>query len=183
MVNRVLGLIILIVLSPIFLIIAIFIYFLDGKPIIFKQKRIGFNNNIFCLLKFRSMKNSVGDIPTHLIKNSSQLLSICGGFLRKYSLDELPQIINIIKGDIVFIGPRPALYNQEDLIKLRTKNGVHNIMPGITGLAQIGGRDTISIQEKVRLDTYYYQNESFLLNAKIIFKTIYHLFTKKGILH
>ena len=183
MLNRVLGLIILIVLSPILLIIAIFIYLLDGKPIIFKQKRIGFNNNNFYLLKFRSMKNNVGDIPTHLIKNPSQLLSISGGLLRKYSLDELPQIINVINGDIVFVGPRPALYNQEDLIKLRTNNGVHKIMPGITGLAQISGRDTLSIQEKVELDTYYYQNESFLLNIKIIFLTIYHLFTKKGILH
>ena len=129
------------------------------------------------------MKVYIGDIPTHLINNPSELLTFSGKLLRKFSLDELPQIINIIKGDICFVGPRPALHNQQDLIKLRTENSVHKVMPGITGWAQVNGRDLLSIEEKVKFDIYYCQNASLIFDIKIIFKTIFQLFIQKGINH
>ena len=183
MISKFCGLICLFLFSPILLLISILIILIDGGPVIFKQKRIGKGNTSFILYKFRSMKNNVGDIPTHLVKNSSKLISRCGHFIRKYSLDELPQIINIIQGDLCFVGPRPALYNQKDLIELRTKYLVHNTMPGVTGWAQINGRDDLSIKEKVNYDVYYCENAAFIIDLKIIILTIIQFFTKKGISH
>tara|TARA_Y100001970_G_C14225789_1_gene855582 strand:- start:2344 stop:2889 length:546 start_codon:yes stop_codon:yes gene_type:complete len=172
-VNRLFGLMFLVVLIPFFLIISITIIINDGFPILFKQKRIGINNKEFWIYKFRTMKKNTPDIPTHLFKDSKYYYIKSGLFLRKYSLDELPQLLNIIKGDINFIGPRPALFNQEDLIKIRTIKGIHKIMPGISGWAQINGRDNLSITEKVEMDYFYLNNRSVTLDLKIIILTIY----------
>jgi len=165
------------------MIVSLIIYIGDGFPIFYKQKRIGINNSKFLIYKFRTMKKDIPDIPTELVKNYQKLYIRNGSYLRKYSIDELPQLINIIKGDMAFVGPRPALYNQNDLIELRTKAGVHKIMPGITGWAQINGRDNINNAEKTILDTYYYNNQSFLLDLKIILITLKRVIKKKDILN
>ena len=129
------------------------------------------------------MKIGVQDIATHLVKDPQFLYTRIGPLLRKYSIDEIAQLINIIKGDMVFVGPRPALHNQNDLIELRTKGGVHVLMTGITGWAQVNGRDTLSIIEKVRLDEYYLKSKSFLFDLKIIYLTIINIINSKNILH
>ena len=180
MINRIFSLLILIMLLPLFLLIGLIIIVDDGFPILFKQKRVGQKNSHFLIYKFRTMKKGTPDIPTHLLNNQN-LYTISGPFLRKFSFDELPQLVNIIKGEIKFIGPRPALYNQDDLIKLRSEKGIHNIKPGITGWSQVNGRDNLSIIEKVKLDEYYYNNKSVFLDLKIIIKTITHIFSPKGI--
>ena len=167
-------------LLPLFLLIGLIIIVDDGFPILFKQKRVGQKNSHFLIYKFRTMKKGTPDIPTHLLNNQN-LYTISGPFLRKFSFDELPQLVNIIKGEIKFIGPRPALYNQDDLIKLRSEKGIHNIKPGITGWSQVNGRDNLSIIEKVKLDEYYYNNKSVFLDLKIIIKTITQIFSPKGI--
>ena len=127
------------------------------------------------------MKKNTPDIPTHLVKNGKSLYTAIGPFLRKYSIDELPQLINIVKGDMTFIGPRPALYNQDDLIELRTQTGVHTLMPGVSGWAQVNGRDELSIPEKVKMDEYYLKNKSLLLNIKILFMTVFKVFKTEGV--
>ena len=129
------------------------------------------------------MKNDLGDIPTHLLNNSDNFYIKYGFYLRKYSFDELPQLLNIIKGNIVFIGPRPALYNQDDLIDLRTKSNIHLIKPGITGWSQVNGRDDLTINEKVDYDLFYLENRSLLLNLTILIKTIKQIVKPKGISH
>jgi O-antigen biosynthesis protein WbqP len=183
MFNRVIGGVILAVISPILLITAMCILAFDRAPILFKQKRVGKNNELFWIYKFRTMKNNIPDIPTNQVIDPSKLHSNCGPLLRKFSIDELPQLINILKGDMVFIGPRPALYNQQDLITLRTKAGVHELIPGITGWAQVNGRDEISISEKVVLDSYYLKNQSQVLNIKILFMTILKVVGTRGVAH
>ena len=147
----------------------------------FKQKRVGLNNVHFWIYKFRTMKKDAPDIATHLVNDSDSLYTAIGPFLRKYSIDELPQLINIVKGDMTFIGPRPALYNQDDLIELRTQTGVHTLMPGVSGWAQVNGRDELSIPEKVKMDEYYLKNKSLLLNIKILFMTVFKVFKTEGI--
>ena len=129
------------------------------------------------------MKKETPDIPTHLLKEARDYNTVIGPILRKLSIDELPQLINIIKGEMVFIGPRPALHNQDDLVKLRTKVGVHKLMPGVTGWAQVNGRDILSQHEKVKCDTYYIENKSFWLNIKILFMTGVQVLFPKGISH
>ncbi len=181
--SKMISLIILILLMPALLIISILIWIIDGGPIIFKQKRIGINNSDFTIYKFRTMKNGIDDVPTHLLKDPKNLYIKFGYFMRKYSLDELPQLLNIIKGDIVFVGPRPALYNQYDLIDLRSKSNIHLLMPGITGWSQINGRDNLTVEQKVELDRYYLKNKSFSLNFIIIIKTFIQLIKPKGIAH
>ena len=129
------------------------------------------------------MKKDAPDIATHLVKDGTSLYTSIGPFLRKFSFDELPQLINILKGDMIFIGPRPALYNQDDLIALRTQAGVHSLMPGVTGLAQVNGRDELSIPDKVKMDEYYLKNKSLWLNIKILFKTVIKVFKSEGVSH
>ena len=146
MFNRLFALIALIILSPIFLAVALVIYIEDGSPIFFKQKRVGINYTFFYIYKFRSMKKNTPNVATHLLENPASYLLRIGGVLRKLSLDELPNLINIIKGEMVFVGPRPALYNQDDLMVLRVATGVDKLKPGITGWAQINGRDDISLE-------------------------------------
>jgi O-antigen biosynthesis protein WbqP len=173
----------MVLLSPIFLILIILIK-LDSKgPIFFKQKRIGRDKKHFNILKFRTMKiDSPKDTPTHLLKNPDQYITRLGRFLRKSSLDELPQIINILKGNMSIIGPRPALWNQYDLIEERDKYNVHKLYPGITGYAQIKGRDTLPIRDKAKLDGYYVKHISLWLDIKIFILTFVSVFRSDGII-
>ena len=181
--NKLFGFILLFCLLPILVIVAITILVDDGFPILFRQKRVGQNNAPFWIYKFRTMKKDAPDIATHLLKDGSSLYTSIGPFLRKFSFDELTQLINILKGDMIFIGPRPALYSQGDLIALRTQAGIHSLMPGITGWAQVNGRDELSIPEKVKMDEYYLKNKSLYLNIKILFMTIFKVFKTEGISH
>ena len=155
----------------------------DGFPIFFRQKRIGVNNSKFTVFKFRTMKKGIPEIPTHLVKDPQQFSTRCGPFIRQLSIDELPQLINIIKGEMVFVGPRPALHNQDDLVELRTRVGVLELMPGVTGWAQVNGRDELSIKNKVKMDKYYLKNKSFWLDIKILFMTTIRLLLPKDISH
>ena len=181
--SKIFSLILLICLSPILLIFAIAIIVDDGFPILFRQKRVGQNNAHFWIYKFRTMKKDAPDIATHLVKDGISLYTSIGPFLRKFSFDELPQLINILKGDMIFIGPRPALYNQDDLIELRTQAGVHTLMPGVTGWAQVNGRDELSIPDKVKMDEYYLKNKSLWLDVKIFCMTVFKIFRTEGVLH
>lgn len=176
------ALILFIIISPLFILLMVLIK-LDSKgPVFFGQRRIGKKNKEFIMYKFRSMRaDTPKDIPTHLFQNPEDYITRVGKILRKTSLDELPQLINILKGDMSFIGPRPALYNQYDLIQLRTERGIHELMPGITGWAQINGRDELSIEEKVKLDEYYYKNRSAKMELKILYETVAKVTTSKGI--
>ena len=183
MVNRFFALIILIVLSPIFLIVAFAILIEDGFPIFFKQKRVGINYTFFNIYKFRSMKKNTPNVATHLLIKPDQYLLKIGKFIRKSSLDELPNIINIIKGEMVFVGPRPALFNQDDLMTFRVATGISKLKPGITGWAQINGRDEISIEKKVQLEQEYLQKKTFFFDLKIIIKTFTNVLISKGVSH
>ena len=159
------------------------IVIIDGAPAIYKQKRCGKNGDFFLLYKFRTMQKNVADLPTHLLENPNQLITRTGFFLRQFSLDELPQLFNVIKAEMTFIGPRPALYNQDDLINYRQQRGINATKPGITGWAQVNGRDNLSIKEKVELEVYYMNNKSFILDCKIIFLTIKQLLFPSNISH
>ena len=183
MLNRLFALILLIVLFPIFLVVALAIFIEDGSPIFFKQKRVGINYTFFNIYKFRSMKKNTPNVATHLLENPKFYLLRIGGLLRKLSLDELSNLINIIKGEMAFVGPRPALYNQDDLMSLRVAKGVDKLKPGITGWAQINGRDDISIEKKVELEEEYLNKKSFLFDLKIIIKTFTNVLFRKGIIH
>ena len=155
MLNRIAALFLLIILSPIFLIVGLLIFLQDGLPVFFKQKRVGVNYSFFHIYKFRTMKKDTPNVATHLLTNPEQYLLKIGTLLRQLSLDELPNLINIIKGEMVFIGPRPALYNQDDLMALRVAVGVDKLIPGITGWAQVNGRDELSLEQKVTLEKEY----------------------------
>jgi len=181
--TKIVSILLLICLFPIFVIITLAIIIDDGFPILFRQKRVGQNNSLFWIYKFRTMKKDAPDIATHLVKDGTSLYTSIGPFLRKFSFDELPQLINILKGDMIFIGPRPALYNQDDLIELRTQAGVQTLMPGVTGWAQVNGRDELSIPDKVKMDEYYLKNQSLWLNIKILFKTVIKVFKMEGVSH
>tara|TARA_B100001250_G_scaffold355305_1_gene329732 strand:- start:523 stop:1071 length:549 start_codon:yes stop_codon:yes gene_type:complete len=181
MFGRIIALILAILLIPIFIILSLIIFLNDGFPILFIQKRSGKNNIMFNLYKFRTMKKETPDIATHLMKKKNNYILKSGYFLRKTSLDELPQIFNIIKGDITFIGPRPALHNQEDLIALRNNYNISSLKPGITGWAQVNGRDSLSIEEKVKYDYEYLKNKNFRLDCLIIYRTIIKVLLAKDI--
>jgi O-antigen biosynthesis protein WbqP len=183
MYNRIIAILISIVGLPIFAVVAILIVLEDGFPIFFKQKRVGVNYAFFYIYKFRSMKRNTPNVATHLLSNPDQYLLRMGKFIRKTSLDELPNLINIIKGDMVFVGPRPALYNQDDLMQLRIDARVDKLKPGITGWAQINGRDEISIQEKVALEKEYLEKKSFLFDCTIIIKTFTNVLFSEGVTH
>jgi len=181
MLSKFISLLIFLLLIPLFLVVAIVIFLDDGLPIFFKQKRVGKNKVFFNIFKFRTMKKDTADIATHLIKNQNDQILKSGHFLRKYSIDELPQLFNILLGHINFIGPRPALFNQYDLVEMRDKYGINEIKPGITGWAQVNGRDSLSLQDKVMLDKYYIENNNVFLNIKIIYKTIFKVISAKDI--
>ena len=170
--QRFVALISLIILSPLFLIISLLIK-LDSKgPILFKQERIGKDNVNFTIYKFRSMRTNAPNVAPCLLDNPDIFITSVGKFIRKTSIDELPQLINIIKGDMLFVGPRPALYNEYELKKLRTKKGVYKLYPGLTGWAQVNGRDGLEIFEKVEFDTQYLKNRSIFTDIKIVFITV-----------
>lgn len=176
----------IICLSGLFLIISIAIVIDDPGPVLFKQKRVGQKRNgeytYFNILKFRSMKMSTPhDMPTHLLENPQIYITRVGRLIRHLSLDELPQLFNILAGDMGWCGPRPSLWNQEDLLAEREKYGANDIRPGLTGWAQIHGRDELEIEEKARLDGYYVQNLSFLLDVKIFFLTCKSIVYSEGV--
>jgi len=183
MFNRVVSFFVLLLVSPIFLVVALFIFFEDGFPIFFTQKRVGVHYSFFNICKFRSMKKNTPNVATHLLKDPEQYVLKIGGVIRKLSIDELPNLINIVKGEMVFVGPRPALYNQDDLMQLRVAAGVDQLMPGITGWAQINGRDEISLEDKVRYEKEYLERKSFWFDMKIIALTFLQVLNRKGVKH
>jgi O-antigen biosynthesis protein WbqP len=183
MLSRLFALSLLILLSPIFLLVFLAILIEDGFPVFFTQKRVGINYSFFKIYKFRSMKKNTPNVATHLLGNPDQYLLKFGMFIRKTSLDELPNLINIVKGEMVFVGPRPALYNQNDLMEFRVATGVDKLKPGITGWAQINGRDDISIEKKVQLEQEYMNKRSILFDIEIIIKTFTNVLFSKGVSH
>ena len=178
----VLSLAALIVLAVPMMIFALMIKHEDRGPALFRQKRVGKGKRHFDMYKFRSMKmDTPHDVPTHLLADPEQYLLKCGKWMRKYSIDELPQIINILKGDMSIVGPRPALWNQYDLIAERDKYGANDIRPGLTGWAQINGRDELEIPEKARYDGEYVQRESLVFDAMCIFRTVFSAARHEGV--
>jgi len=165
------------------LIVALLVKITSKGSVLYWSDRVGKNNKIFKMPKFRTMKDDTPAMATHLMTNPEQYCTSVGSFLRKTSLDELPQLYSVLKGDMSFVGPRPALFNQDDLIELRTKKGIHNLIPGITGWAQINGRDDLPIPEKVDLDEYYLNNHSFMFDLKTLFMTLLSVINSQGVQH
>ncbi|MGB7816916.1 MAG: sugar transferase [Methylotenera sp.] len=166
-----------------FLIVAAAVRLTSTGPILYWSDRVGRNNKIFKMAKFRTMRVDTPAVATHLLPDPKQFLTPIGSFLRTSSLDELPQLWSIIRGDMSFVGPRPALYNQDDLIELRTRNGVDKLVPGLTGWAQINGRDELPIPDKVKLDVDYMNNQSISLDMKILFLTFVKVLRRDGVQH
>ena len=183
MFNRIVALFLLVILSPIFLIVGLLIFLQDGLPVFFKQKRVGVNYSFFYIYKFRTMKKDTPNVATHLLTNPEQYLLKIGALLRKLSLDELPNLINIINGEMVFVGPRPALYNQDDLMALRVAAGVDKLIPGITGWAQVNGRDELSLEQKVALEKEYLAKKSLSVDFQVLIKTFTNVLFSKGVTH
>lgn len=178
----ILAVISLIILSPFFLIISLIIKLTSEGPVFFRQKRIGKNKKEFYILKFRTMRiDTPKEMPTHLLDNPDAYITKIGKVLRKTSLDELPQLINILKGEMSFIGPRPALWNQYDLISERDKYGANDVYPGLTGWAQINGRDELPIDVKAKLDGEYVEKLSFLFDLKVFFLSIISVLKTEGV--
>lgn len=165
------------------LLVALAVRVTSVGPVIYWSDRVGRDNKIFKMPKFRTMLVDTPAVATHLLANPDQFLTPIGSFLRKSSLDELPQLWSILHGDMSFVGPRPALFNQDDLIALRTQHGVHKLLPGLTGWAQVNGRDELPIPEKVKLDVEYMQQQSFLMDIKIIFLTFVKVLRREGVQH
>lgn len=171
------------VLSPLVLFTAFVVKATSKGPILYWSDRVGRNNTLFRMPKFRSMRVDTPVVATHLLTDPRAYLTPVGPLLRKLSLDELPQLWSILRGDMSFVGPRPALFNQDDLIALRTRKGVHELAPGLTGWAQINGRDEIPLDEKVRLDTEYLSRRSFLFDLWILWLTFWHVVRAKDVSH
>jgi O-antigen biosynthesis protein WbqP len=170
------------VLSPLFVLLAIVIKLDSSGPVFFKQRRIGKNKTIFQLLKFRTMRvDTPSEVPTHMMTQASSYITKIGSLLRKTSLDELPQLFNVLQGTMSLVGPRPALWNQDDLIALRETQGVHRVKPGITGYAQVKGRDELPIPQKAQLDAYYVNHQSLWLDVKILILTVFAVVRTKGV--
>ena len=181
-IDFILSLLGLIILSPLFLVIAIWIKVDSPGPIFFKQKRVGQNKELFEIYKFRTMRSDTPkDMPTHLLGDPAAFITNSGAFLRKTSLDELPQLINIIKGEMAVIGPRPALWNQDDLVAERDKYKANDILPGLTGWAQVNGRDELPIPVKAKLDGEYVEQMSFAMDVKCFFLTIKSVISSDGV--
>ena len=181
-IDRILALSGLVILSPVFLLLMLAIKIESKGPVLFQQKRVGINKSYFNILKFRTMRiDTPKDTPTHLLENPEQYITRVGKFLRKTSLDELPQIINILKGDMAIVGPRPALWNQYDLIAERDKYGANGVLPGLTGWAQINGRDELPIDVKAKLDGEYVARMGLWMDLKCIFGTIVSVAKQDGV--
>ncbi len=164
-------------------VIALLVKLTSSGPVLYWSDRVGRNNSIFKMPKFRTMRIDTPAVATHLLRNPDQYLTPVGKFLRQSSFDELPQLISILIGEMSFVGPRPALFNQEDLISLRTKKGIHNLTPGLTGWAQINGRDELPIPIKVEFDEYYLKNRSTTLDIQIIIQTLFKVLRREGVSH
>ena len=165
------------------LLIAICVRITSSGPALYWSDRVGRNNDLFRMPKFRSMKINTKQVATHLMVNPKAHLTPIGGFLRKSSLDELPQLFSVLRGDLSFVGPRPALFNQQDLIELRTVRGIDKLIPGITGWAQVNGRDELSIPDKVKYDEEYFKRHTFLFDLKILWLTVIKVFFGRGVSH
>ena len=163
--------------------VAIVVRLSSKGPVLYWSSRIGVNNQLFKMPKFRTMRAQTPVLPTHLMTNPNAFLSPVGAFLRRFSLDELPQLFSILKGEMSFVGPRPALFNQDDLITLRTEKGVDKLVPGVTGWAQVNGRDDLSIPEKVDLDVEYLNRQSFWFDLKILLKTLLKVILSESVSH
>lgn len=170
-------------LLPVVLVISVFVRFTSRGPVLYWSDRVGKNNHIFKMPKFRSMQVDTPAMATHLLKNPGEYLTPIGSFLRKSSLDELPQLWSILVGDMSFVGPRPALFNQEDLIALRTEKGVHELLPGLTGWAQVNGRDELPIPQKVALDVEYLHTRSLWFDIRILWMTFIKVLRRDGVTH
>lgn len=178
-----LGFFLALVLALPVIIIALLVRLTSPGPVLYWSDRVGRQNRIFKMPKFRSMLNDTPAVATHLLQNPEQWLTPIGSFLRKSSLDELPQLWSILKGDMSFVGPRPALFNQDDLIALRTEKGVHELVPGLTGWAQVNGRDELPIPQKVQLDVEYLERRSLLFDIKILWMTALKVLARDGVSH
>lgn len=165
------------------LLLAVLIKLSSPGPVLYWSDRVGRNNALFKMPKFRTMNVETPAVATHLLTAPDQYVTRIGRILRRYSLDELPQLFSVLKGDMRFVGPRPALFNQDDLVELRTRKGIHRLMPGITGWAQINGRDDLPIPVKVTLDEYYLNQRSLTLDLKIVFATFFSALAGKGVRH
>ena len=181
--DLILTIFLFLVLAISLLLIAFLVITTSKGPALYWSDRIGKNNKIFKMPKFRSMLTDTPAVATHLLDNPDEYLSPIGGFLRSTSLDELPQLLAVLKGDMSFVGPRPALFNQNDLIALRTEKGVDKLLPGITGWAQVNGRDELSISDKVALDEEYLNSRSFWLDMKILWMTFLKVVKRDGVSH
>ena len=178
-----LSLILLFILAIPILVVAITIKLESRGPAIYYSKRVGKNKNIFLMPKFRSMKINTPQVATNLLNNSKNYITKFGNFIRKTSLDEIPQLFSILKGDMTFVGPRPALFNQYDLINLREKFGLNILTPGLTGWAQVNGRDELSISQKVKIELFYKKNQSIILDIKILYLTFLKVIKMRDIKH
>lgn len=178
-----LALVALVVLAVPVLLVALLVRLTSAGPVLYWSDRVGARNILFKMPKFRSMRTGTPAVATHLLNNPDAYLTPIGSFLRKSSLDELPQLWSIIKGDMSFVGPRPALFNQTDLIELRTQYGVHELVPGLTGWAQINGRDELPIPQKVALDAEYLRRRSFWFDLKIMFLTAVKVARRESVSH
>ena len=181
--DLVVGLPALVMLVVPILIVAIFVKLTSKGSVLYWSDRVGRKNNIFRMPKFRTMRLDTPEMATHLMKTPVTYLSPIGGFLRRSSIDELPQLWSILKGDMSFVGPRPALYNQDDLIALRTERGVDKLIPGLTGWAQVNGRDDLPIPEKVALDVEYMERQSFWFDMRILWLTVLKVVRRDGVSH
>ena len=179
----ILSVLIVLLFSPLLIVLALCIKATSKGCVLHWSKRVGSNNRIFMMPKFRSMRMETPHVATHLLNNPTAYLTPIGGFLRRTSMDELPQLFSVLRGDLSLVGPRPALFNQDDLIALRTEASVHELVPGITGWAQVNGRDELPIPEKVRLDCAYLHNRSFWLDFKILFLTAVKVVRRDGVSH
>jgi len=182
-VDFVLALIASVIFLPLLIVLAIVVKLTSKGPVLYWSNRVGRNNQIFSMPKLRTMRIDTPVVATHLLSNPDQYLTPVGGFLRRTSLDELPQLWCILTGDMSVVGPRPALFNQQNLIELRTEHGVHTIRPGLTGWAQINGRDELPIPEKVRLDADYLRMQSLVFDTKVMFLTFVKVARREGITH
>lgn len=178
-----LALVVAVMMAPPMLLIALLVRLTSRGPVLYWSDRVGRHNRIFRMPKFRSMRVGTSAVATHLLENPEAWLTPVGGFLRKTSLDELPQLWSILRGDMSFVGPRPALFNQYDLVGLRTEAGVHQLLPGLTGWAQVNGRDELSISQKVALDRVYLERRSFWFDMRIMLLTLKKVLFREGVTH
>ncbi len=173
----------LVILSLPLILLAVIIKLTSCGPVLYWSDRVGKDNKMFKMCKFRTMRIDTPALATHLLTDADRYLTPIGSFLRKFSLDELPQLFNIVLGQMTFVGPRPALFNQDDLVELRTKRNVHTLVPGVTGWAQINGRDQLPIPVKVAFDEYYLKNRGFFLDVEIILATVFKVIKREGVKH